>query len=275
VTIERSQGNGGPSRHGRWALVAGGSEGIGAAFARALAARGHDVLLVAEKAEPLEAFAASLAREHGVVVEPLVADLARTEGLAQVVQAGLAREVGVLVCNAALAPLGPFVEVSIEDALRALDLNCRAPLVLARRLAPPMIARGRGAIVLMSSMAGRQGSALFSTYAATKAFDLVLAEALWDELRGSGVEVLGVCAGATRTPGWTRAGGTPVRLAPPVMEADAVVAEALAALGHTPSIVAGRWNRLATGFMERLLPRKAVVEILGRSTRATFRREGT
>jgi short-subunit dehydrogenase len=166
-------------RFGRWALVAGGSEGIGAAFARALAADGLSLLLVAEKAEPLESVARELARE-GVEVRALVADLGTHEGLVAVEAAARSIELGVLVCNAAVVPTGPFLERPLEEHLRALEVNCRAPMWLVHRLAPAMVARGRGAIVLMSSMAGRQGSALFSSYAASKAFDLVLAESLWD-----------------------------------------------------------------------------------------------
>lgn len=259
------------ARYGPWALVAGGSEGIGAAFARALAAEGLSLVLVAEKPEPLESFARALAAEQGVEVRPLVADLADLEALARIEEAVRALALGVLVCNAAVVPSGPFLESDLAEKLRALDVNCRAPLWLAHRLAPAMVARGRGAIVLMSSMAGRQGSALFATYAATKAFDLVLAESLWDELRGHGLDVLGVCAGATRTPGWERAGARPTRLAPPVMDADAVAREALASLGRGPSMIAGRWNRLATLAMEKLLPRRTAIETLGRSTRAMFR----
>jgi len=251
--------------------VAGGSEGIGAAFARALAAEGLSLLLVAEKEEPLASVAREIASKYGVEVRPIVADLAELEGLSRIEEAAGSLELGVLVCNAAHVPSGPFLEGALEEHLRALDVNCRAPLWLVHRLAPAMVARGRGAIVLMSSMAGRQGSALFATYAATKAFDLVLAESLWDELRAHGVDVLGVCAGATRTPGWERAGANVTKLAPPVMEPDEVAREALATLGRGPSLVAGRWNRLATLAMERVLPRRVAIETLGRTTRAMFR----
>jgi short-subunit dehydrogenase len=257
-------------RYGRWALIAGGSEGIGAAFASALAAEGLSLILVAEKAEPLETVARELASRHGVEVRPIVADLADPDALMRIAESVRTLELGVLVCNAAVVPTGPFLERSLEEHLRAIDVNCRAPLWLAHRLAPAMIARGRGAIVLMSSMAGRQGSALFSSYAASKAFDLVLAESLWDELRSRGVDVLGVCAGATRTPGWQRSGARTSRFSPPVMEPDAVAREALAMLGRTPSRVVGHWNRLATFAMERLLPRRLAIELLGRSTRALF-----
>lgn len=259
-------------RYGRWALIAGGSEGIGLAFARSLAERGHDLLLVAEKPEPLRTIASEITMQTGVQVEAYVGDLAEERTLEALAAMASEREVGVLVCNAAVVPFGEFLTVSREEKLAAVAVNCRAPLWLIDAIAPAMAARRKGAIVLMSSMAGRQGSALFSTYAATKAFDLVLAESLWDELRAHGVDVLGVCAGATSTPGWARSGGRSLWYAPPVMAPDAVAREALDALGRTPSIVAGLWNKLASGAMERLFSRRFAIETLGRSTRAVFRR---
>lgn len=263
-------------RFGRWAIIAGGSEGIGEAFARALVERGHDALLIAEKSEPLESVARALRAETNgaVTIETMVGDLALDETLGRIEAWAAEREVGVLVCNAAVVPFGEFLQVDRGSKLRALAVNCRAPLWLIDAIAPQMCERNKGAIVLMSSLAGRQGSALFSTYAATKAFDLVLAESLWDELRAHGVAVLGVCAGATNTPGWQRAGGAPVRFAPPVMEPAEVAREALDSLGKSPSIIAGLWNKLAYAAMERLLPRRVTIETLGRSTRAVFKRRG-
>ncbi|MBL8679583.1 MAG: SDR family NAD(P)-dependent oxidoreductase [Myxococcales bacterium] len=259
-------------RYGRWALVAGGSEGLGASFARALAGEGHDLLLVAERAEPLESFAQEISREFSVRAEAIVCDLSDRGALDDLIVRTQSLELGVLVCNAAYVPFGPFVETSREDKLRALAVNCEAPLLLVDAIAPKMASRNKGAIVIVSSMAGRQGSALFATYAATKAFDLVLAESLWDELRAHGIDVVGVCAGATRTPGWERSGAEPPWYAPPVTEPDLVAREALGALGERPSLVAGVINRAATFAMERLLPRKLAIEVLGNSTRRVFRK---
>lgn len=259
-------------RYGRWALVAGGSEGLGASFAKTLAREGHDLILVAERAEPLESFAAEIARDTGVNTEAIVCDLSDTAALDDLILRTRDRELGVLVCNAAHVPFGPFLRASREEKLRALKVNCEAPLLLVDAIAPQMAARNKGAIVIVSSMAGRQGSALFATYAATKAFDLVLAESLWDELRAHHIDVVGVCAGATRTPGWERSGAEPPWYAPPVTEPDLVAREALAALGRRPSLVAGAINRAATFAMERLLPRKLAIEILGNSTRRVFRK---
>src|SRR5262249_54170775 len=138
-------------------------------------------------------------------------------------------EVGLLVYNAAHALVGPFLEQPLAEKLRVLDVNCRGPLILSDELGRPMVQRGRGGIILMSSLAGTQGTPLVATYAATKAFNLVLGESLWDELRGRGVDVLACRAGATRTPGFERS--KPAPSPTPVMDAGPVAEQALGALG--------------------------------------------
>jgi short-subunit dehydrogenase len=137
-----------------------------------------------------------------------------------------------------------------------------------------MVERGRGGIVVVSSMAGRQGTPLVATYAATKAFDLVLAESLWAELRPRGVDVLAVMPGTTRTPGFESSlpPGATLPRAVRMMEPEHVAREALDALGTRPSLVAGRWNRVAATFMQRALPRKTAIELMGRSMRALYGR---
>ena len=121
----------------------------------------------------------------------------------------------------------------------------------------------------MSSLAGLQGSALVATYAASKAFDLVLGEALWEELAGRGVDVVALCAGATRTEMYEATRPRASGLVPPVMEVEPVVRQALAALGRGPSAVAGGWNRLSAVLL-RCLPRRLAVRIIGRSMRAIY-----
>ncbi len=145
-----------------------------------------------------------------------------------------------------------------------LDVNCRGPMRLVHLLAPPMVARGRGGIVLMSSMSGYYGSAQLAVYAATKAFDLVLADALWAELRPHGVDVLSVQPGSTRTPGWLssqRAGDDAPML--PVMEPPDVVRAALDALGVEPNIVPGELNQQGAAIMRRMSRREAIEMMSG------------
>ncbi len=253
------------ARYGTWAVIAGASEGLGAAFAEAVAKRGYDVVLVARRAEKLEELAVGLRERHGVRVVAVALDLAAPDvGVRLVAELG-DREVGLLVYNAAYAPLGAFLEAGAEDALRAVDVNCRAPLLLLHALLPGMVARRRGGVVLMSSLTAFQGTPWTTVYGATKAFNLSLGEGLWLELAKEGVDVVVCAAGATRTPNYlARAakGGAPGELEPAQ-----VAEEALAGLGATALVIPGRFNRLASWLLRRVLTRRAAVRILEGQTR--------
>lgn len=251
-------------RYGPWGLVAGASEGLGAAWAHALARRGLKLLLLARRAEVLEQTAQQLRAQHGVEVHPLAVDLAAPELLDRLTPALQGREVGFYVHNAAYVPHGPFLGQPSADQAKSVDVNCRVPVLLAHLLAESMAARGRGGIVLMSSLTAFQGTPLLATYGATKGFNLALAEALHTELRPRGVDVLACCAGATRTPGFLRSApkGAPGELQP-----EQVVEEALSALGRGAFVIPGRFNRFASFLMRRLLPRASTVRILAQQTR--------
>lgn len=246
-------------RYGPWALVAGASEGLGASFARALADRGLNLILVARRPDPLAALAAQLPTRTITVST----DLATMDGVAQVVSAAAGLPVGLVVANAAYSPIGRFIDMDPALTRRALDLNCRAPLELAHHFLPPMVERGRGGFILMSSLAGMQGSPPISVYAATKAFGAILAEGLWAELRGTGVDVLTCVAGAVATPGLA---GVTSRPAPGTVSPDTVVASALHGLGRGPRTVPGLTMRLSSALMSRL-PRRVAIAIIARASR--------
>ena len=247
------------ARYGPWAVVAGASEGLGAAFARALADRGLKLILVARRREPLIALAEVLPTE----AVPVVADLATEAGLDAVLAAASNREVGLVVANAAYSPIGAFVTLSLTESLRALDLNCRALLHLAHHFLPPMTGRGRGGFVVMSSLAGLQGSPPISVYAATKSFGAVLAEGLWAELRGTGVDVVACVAGAVETPGLV---GSKAKRAPGTLTPDKVATAALRGLRRGPRVVPGLAMRLSSAVMSRL-PRRTAIAIISRASR--------
>jgi uncharacterized protein len=154
----------------------------------------------------------------------------------------------LLVYNAASSIIAPFFECSLHEHLGEIDTNCRASMALADVLGQQMLARKRGGIILMSSLSAFQGSALIANYTATKAYNLVRAEGLWEELGTSGIGVLACCAGATSTPNYLAsmpASCSGVRAS--IMTPEAVVAETLAALGQQPTVIPGGFNRLAMG----------------------------
>lgn len=258
-------------RYGPWAVVAGASEGLGAEFAAQLAVKGLNLVLVARRADKLAELAGRLSEQHAIQVRCLSLDLALPEAVSEILTSTQGVEIGLLVYNAAFSAIGPFWERSIEDHLRELDVNCRAPLALAYAFGRQMIPRRRGGLILLSSLSATQGSAFISNYAATKGYNLLLAEGLWEELRGTGVDALACCPGATETPGYLASLTGPARArSVPSMSPAAVVAETLAALGKQPSVITGRTNRWAAFLMRRVLPRRIAVQFMGSVLRKMY-----
>lgn len=248
-------------RYGPWAVVAGASEGLGRAFSTELAARGLNVVLVARREEPLRTLAAELTSAHGVTVDVLALDLASDDAVSRI--GALGHEVGLVVANAASVPIGPFATVDPEELDLAVAVNCRGTLGLARHFLPLMAERRRGGMVIMSSLAGVQGTPILSTYAATKAFGLVLAEGLWHEFGRSGVDVIASAAGAIADPNLAK---VKTKRAPGTLSPERVARETLDALGRGPRVVPGGTNRFAAVLMGRLLPRRVAVRIMARNT---------
>ena len=247
--------------------------GLGAEYARQIAARGLNLVLVAWPADGLEELARDLESRHGIETRCMVLDLADREGTLSLAEATKSLEIGLMVYNAAAAGVGPFLQQDLAGQLRSIDVNCAGPLVLAHAYTGPMVQRGRGGIILMSSLSAFHGTALVATYAATKAFNLMLGESLWEELRSSGVDVLVVCPGATRTPGWEQSRAQlKGSLSTPVMEPAPVVSQALEALGRRPLLIAGRTNRLFGLLLNRLMSRRSAIELLARSMRRMYQR---
>jgi uncharacterized protein len=250
------------ARYGRHALVAGAAVGLGAEYARQLAGRGLDLVLVDRDPEALERTARDVRADSKRDVRTLVLDLADPEVAARVVAATSDLEIGLLVYNAAIGTVANFLDIGPATIQAMLDVNCRAPLLLVHALAPRMVERRRGGIVVMSSMSGNFGSAQLTVYAATKAFDLVFADALWAELGPRGVDVLAVQPGSTRTPGWQSS--QPPELqgpGPHVMEPEQVVSEALAALGVEPVVIPGDVNRQGATMLASM-PRREAIELM-------------
>jgi hypothetical protein len=258
------------NRYGPWALVAGASEGLGAAFVRALGSRGLDVVAVARRPDVLAETSARVVAELDISVRPVTLDLAEPDAAARLLDVVADLDVGLLVYNAALSSVGPFLDIELDEHRRAVAINCATPLALTHGLGRRMRARGRGGIIAVSSLAGLQGSPFMATYGAGKAFGRVLAEGLWQELGEHGIDVVASLAGATNTPGYlaSRPDELP-RLAPAAMEPGAVVEDALFALGRQPRTVPGLGNRWAS-WLIGLMPRRLAIRTMGAAGRAVL-----
>ena len=185
--------------YGPVAVVTGASSGIGWAFAEELAARGLDLVLVARRVERLEDLAAALAQRHSVHANVLPIDLAAPDAASEILQATSGSDVGLVVSNAGFCLKG---EHARNDPARMTDMlmvNCNVPMQLAHGFIPRLRARGRGGIVLTSSIEGLMGCPYSTAYSASKALVNALGEGLWAELQPDGIDVLTVCPGATES----------------------------------------------------------------------------
>lgn len=201
-------------KYGPWALIIGGSEGVGAAFARLLAADGFKLVLVARKLAPLEELAGAL-REQGAEVRTLSVDLSQGDALEQVRAATDDIDVGLLVYNAgANDTRGLFVELPEAVTQSVIAINVLGQANFARHYGARMAARGRGGIILCGSLSSYLGSPTLAAYTASKAFSRIFSEALWAECAPLGVDVLHLNIGFTATPAMARL-GMPVDLAEP------------------------------------------------------------
>lgn len=221
-------------KYGPWALIAGGSEGVGAEFARQLAADGFNLVLVARKPGPLEATADAL-RTRDVEVRTVAADLTDPNAVAAITATTADVEVGLLVYNAGANSHGhPFTDGDLSGFQGVIDLNITAMLALTHHYARPMKERRCGGVLLVGSLAGYVGTSTEAIYGGVKAFGRIFAEGLWAELREYDVDVLELVLGVTRTPAMERAGLNFDVPGMHVSEPAAVAVEGLAALPHGP-----------------------------------------
>ncbi len=229
------------------ALVTGASAGIGEEFAKQLAARGHDLVLVARDRARLEALGKQLEADYGAQCEVLAADLTKTEELARV--EARVQSVDLLVNNAGFGTFGNFAELDIDNEVREVQLNVIALMRLTHAAAGPMAERGRGGILNVSSLAGNQPGPLNATYSATKAFVTSFTEAVHEELKGSGVAVTALCPGFTHTEFQERA-SAPANDVPKFMwqEAPEVAKAGLDAVAkNRATVIPGAMNKVLGG----------------------------
>jgi hypothetical protein len=251
------------------ALVTGASSGIGEALARRLARDGRHLVLVARRADRLEALAREVTEQHGVKAHVIPADLVQPGAgrtlLDEVARRGLT--VDWLINNAGFGTLGRFDTLPVERELEEIRLNVETLVELTGRCLPGMVARKRGAVMNIASVGGFAPSAYMATYSATKAFVLSFSEALAVEMRGTGVQVLCVCPGFTRTEFQARA-AVDVSTVPSFawMSSEEVADQAVAAVGRRAVLVNGLLNSLMTSTI-RFVPRGALARMVGMMVR--------
>lgn len=253
-------------RYGGYALVTGAARGIGKAFATELASEGFDLLLVDRRAEEITALADTIRSEHRCRAHPLVCDLTDPD-LPDKARAWVqTHDVGLLVNNAGISELDPFLDIPLDTHLETLDLNCRATLILTHVVGRALVVRQRGAIIVVSSASGLSGSPYFCHYAATKGYGLNLACGLWSELAANRIDVLAVCPGMTDTQPVRDRGldeNLPFYVA--LSNPQQVARTALAALGKQPVLVPTWPDRLSSGLLSKLAPRAWTLSIMKRS----------
>lgn len=252
---------------GSTVLITGASSGIGRSFAQRLAAAGADLVLVARRAEVLEDLARELRTRHGVTVTVIAHDLDQPDA-AEALVARLDVErlaVDVLVNNAGLGIHGDVGTAPVRSATTQIAVNVTSLTTLTALLLRPMLERGRGAVINVASTAGFQPVPHMAVYSASKAYVLTFTRALWRETRGTGVDVLALCPGATDTAFFATAGeaaSVGSRRTP-----EQVVTTALRALRRgRPSAVDGRGNAFVSWLAPRL-PERLALNVAERSVR--------
>ncbi|BBY23545.1 SDR family NAD(P)-dependent oxidoreductase [Mycobacterium stomatepiae] len=264
------------AKYGPWALIAGASDGVGAAFAAGLAERGVNVVLLARRPKVLDSVAAEIESRTGAQTRTLAIDLTAPDVATRVAEATSDLEIGFLVyCAGADPNYAPFLDNPIGAAEAMVQRNCMVPMQLCHHFAPAMVKRGSGGIVIFGSGAGLAGAPNIVAYGATKAFDMVFAEALWAELHDKGVDVLGLILGKTNTPALReleyRRGhlGAPDGLPVDAASVDDVIAEAFANLTNGPTWMVGEDMRAALQMIASLT-RRQVVELFTQAAAAAM-----
>ncbi len=252
-------------------LITGASSGIGEAFARALAARGNNLLLVARSEEKLVGLCSEL-RNSTVDCQHVTLDLSKPESPSRLFEEAKARGLAIdlLINNAGFGSMGEFATQDPAHELNMIDLNVRSLVEMTYRFLQPMRERKSGAIINVASTAGFQPVPYMATYAATKAFVLSFSEALWEENRPYGIEVLALCPGVTETAFFTASHiqKPPART---VETPEQVVETALRGLKRRKSsIISGAPNKFMVA-TERFVPRSFVLRTIGSVMRGVGR----
>jgi short-subunit dehydrogenase len=253
-------------KYGPWGLVAGASVGLGAAFADELAARGLNLVLIARRSEPLKKLEDELKSRYGVDIRTVQLDLASPELIEELAPHTDDIEIGLMIYDTAFHTIGAFFNQTLENHLRHIEVNCQGPLILTYHFGGKMMQRGRGGIILMSSLSGFHGNPLLANYGGTKAFNTILGEGLWYEMKQHGVDAMVSVAGAIETPNYIETKPNKLSFGPGPMKPVDVARETVAALGKTHTFIPGRMYRLSSSITNRFMTRTRAIKIMAGST---------
>jgi short-subunit dehydrogenase len=260
-----------PSKYGTTAFVAGAAEGIGASFARLLAKQGMDLVLADIRKDKLDRLAGSLEMEYSVSVKTVVLDLSEKTAPDQCLEWISSEGCRLLVYVPAYTKVRDFSSTPGKELDLFLDLNNRTLIHLVHGFVNLLRQQGQpGGIILMSSLAGLVGPPLVAPYAATKGFINLLSEALFNELKPHGIDVLACCAPTTDTPTYWKSNPDLSRIKPGIMDPEEVAKCTLRSLGRKSICIPGRKNRLQYFLLTRILSRKMASRIVAAAMRRMY-----
>jgi short-subunit dehydrogenase len=251
-------------QYGKWGLVAGAAEGLGAAFCKVLAGWGLNIIMVDVDSEKMERTARELESSFGIATIRIVADLSKMENIDDIVSRNEEFGCRLMIYNAAYGPVKGFLENTTKELDYYVDLNSRTPLHLIYRFIKSLPEGQKAGILVMSSLAGLWGTQLVVPYGATKAFDYNLAEGLHYELRERNIDVIACCAGATDTPNYRSTKPKKNLLGPNILDPEYVAERALRKLGKRAIYIPGFTNQFTYFLLTRLLPRSFSAGMMNR-----------
>ncbi len=254
--------------YGSWCLLAGAAEGLGEAWSIALAKRGMNIIMVDHQNDIMQALGDQLEEKYGIQTRRLFLDLAEKGSVTEIMDVVKDTSCRFLVYNAAYSRVKRFEDHTPEDLDSYLGVNTSAPIHLVHAMVKQHAENPgqKKGIILMASLAGLWGAQLLGPYGATKAFNILLAEALHHELKAQNFDVMACVAGATSTPAYLGTNPQYGRIRPSVMAPGQVAEEALEALGKKALYIPG-WNNKFTSFLlTRILSRRTSSNLFNRTT---------
>jgi uncharacterized protein len=258
-----------PEWNGKWALVTGASAGIGVALATQLAAGGTHLVLTARRRDRLEELSRNLQSTHGIRTEVFIADLAQRDAPEKIFAFTNQKNISIelLINNAGFGQYGELAQVETHRLLDMVQVNCAAVVHLTRLFLPAMIARRRGDILILASTASFQAVPYISTYAASKAFDLLFAEGLAEEMKPHGIRVCALCPGSTKSEFHAVAGQEQFTGKHRMETAEEVARTGLQALAAGKSYVISGLGNYLGAHSQRIVPRRTVARIAAKMFR--------